>query len=131
MSYQSETSLDNNHTEVTFDRMIAYNDKQSTGLKNVVVSNPFGTNAASTTTVLCRRKDKYWRINEFRDYSINNQPAIVDNEPNGFKVSLNKPMFTTDRMRDFYLNVRLYFNPKTNQKISTDLMSVTHKPTEL
>lgn len=130
ITYESETNLNDNYAETSFDRFIAYNDKQSTGLQTLTVANTFATNTSNTSALL-KRKDKYWRINELRDTSINNSPAIIDNIPNASKTNPNKSLFNTERMRDYYLNCRFYFKPLENYKISTDLISVTSNPTNL
>lgn len=131
VTYEQDATLNNSYSEVSFDRFIAYNDLQSTGLQKLVPADIFGSNAPSTSVSLLKKKDRYFRINEIRDLSTNTLPALVDNIPNTAKVNYNKSLFNTERMIDYYLNLRLYFNPTSNVKLSTDLVSITSQQTSL
>lgn len=129
--YESEASINSSYSDVTFDRFVAYNDRQTSSLLTLVPANLFSTNASSTTTSLLRKKDNYYRISDFRDLSINDQAAFIDESPNLSKVDLNKSLFTAQRLRDYYMRLRLYFKPMEDIKISTDLASVTTRPNTL
>lgn len=120
--------------DLTFDRMIAYNTNQSTGLKplNVVDSyyeSPLGD------AVLIKETDNKWKLNHIRNYVEGKLPiwstnwtdiasypfSWIDKVP--VNANPNKNLFELDRLRDYYLGLRLFFNPTENAKIITDLVN--------
>ena len=128
--------------EVTYNNIIVYNDFQTSGKLNLI---PLGVNDVSSVigAASVTRKDSEYRIAEFRDYSLNNTAAIwdyswngiksfpfayIDRVPNASNIDHSKNLYTLSRFRDLYCGVRLFFNPKTNNKITLDtLMTQTQK----
>lgn len=121
---------------ITFDRMIAYNSSQSTGTQPLTIKNPFDLDVTGFTYV--RRTDNRWRINEFRDYSSANNSiwssSWPDIQSSPFKwidkvpanIDFTKSLFNSNRLSDYYLGLRLFFNPTENAKIVTDLIATVN-----
>lgn len=120
--------------DTTFDAAIAYNSNQSSGKIDIVPSTPYSSNSSSQ--LLVDRVDKKYRINGFHDYTQSNQEPIwrmdwdalqadypIDKVPNNLNIDPNQSLFNTRRFKDYYFGLRLFFNPNTNAKISTDVVN--------
>lgn len=134
-----------NVLDTTFDRLIAYNTVQSTGLQNILfkgVDNPFANYIQDGTDgVYATYKDFTWKINELRDYNISgsgfplftSQWADIKNDYFIDKVAENliidytRSLFEAARFRDKWLGLRLYFNPSANYRISTSVIDAKTK----
>lgn len=121
-------------TDTTFDRFVAYNSNQSTGIMPLSLKTPFATD--TTTSALVDKVDSYYRISNIRDrvidpttpiwskdYSTLSPYFYIDAIPNPNNIG-SPSFFENPRFRDTYMGVRLYFNPTTNTKITTDLTTV-------
>lgn len=120
--------------DITFDRMIAYNSKQSTGVRALeVLDDYYESNVTGNTLV--RETDNKWKLNHIRNYATPGLPIWstnwLDIQTNPFNwidrapvnVDPNKNLFQLDRLRDYYLGLRLFFKPTQNAKIVTDLIN--------
>lgn len=122
-------------SDVTFDRFVAYNNTQSTGIVPLTLKGVFDSDTL-ISSALVSKVDNYYRISNIRDRVISpNEPLwaeaydyiapyfYIDKVPN--PVNIGSPSFFEDaRFRDTYMGLRLYFNPPTDTKITTDLASV-------
>jgi uncharacterized protein YihD (DUF1040 family) len=131
---------DSNHknyydVDMTFDGLIAYNDTQSTGYKDLIKKTPFST-GYNSSAIAVRKVDKKYRISEIRDYVVDSTQPIwssnsqqlsstpyLDKVPNTSNISFSKSLFELTRFRDHYLGIRLFFNPKQNYRITTDIVN--------
>lgn len=116
---------------ITFNKMIAYNDRQSTGEVLVVVKdtqpNPenwYSQQVVNTPgTILITRKEKDWNLNELRDNVADPTKALfssawvdigngyyMDKVPNPANIDFEKDWNDMESLRDKYLAVRLKFD---------------------
>ena len=83
--------------------------------------------------MLATNIDNKWRINDLRDYTIDNTQPVwsnswidissdywIDKIPNN--IDYSKPLFNIKRFRDYYLGVRLFTNNSNNYKFNTDII---------
>ena len=121
----------------TFDKMIAYNENQTTG-EVILVSKEFPYMVDnSTSTAFVDKTENQYRINNLRDISNANTAIwsttwdalessyFIDKVPNIDNIDYNKSMFEQKRLRDHYLGLRLFFKPEEDIKITTDVVATT------
>lgn len=126
----------------TYDNVIVYNTSQSSGKLSLI---PLGVNDVSSTpgTASVTKKDREYRIAEFRDYTKDNKLAIWNSSWDGIKtfpfayidkvvnqsnIDFTKDLYSLPRFRDLYCGIRLFFKPAANIKISLDnVMTKTQK----
>ena len=87
------------------------------------------------TISFVKKTDKQWRVNGFRDLTLNNELPIwdtswnakasnpfyfIDKTPNFSNLNPDKSLFETARFRDYYMGARLFFNPVEDYKITLD-----------
>lgn len=134
---QSKQWIDKDY--LTFDSLIAYNSYQSTGKQQVIVKqlqDPFSSLLINPTNCMASKVEKTWNINNFRDYVINRNDSLftsdwnkiktdyfIDKVPNSTVLDFNKSPFELEMLRDKYFNVRLFYNPVSDYKITTDLVA--------
>lgn len=122
----------------TFDGIIAYNTYQSTGKQKIEVKqskDPFANLTLSPTNCFASKIEKTWSINNFRDYVVNRNDSLftsdwnaiktnfyIDKVPNTSVLDLNKSPFELEMLRDKYFNIRLFYNPVENYRITTDMV---------
>lgn len=124
----------------TFNKMIAYNSRQSTGLINLFPKNSTGDQYLDTQvqsqgndTILIDRNERDWTINDFRDVVVNyNTPLFrkddvsleseyfIDKVVNQDSVDYNKHWSQLESFRDKYLVIRLIFDNFDNVKLVTN-----------
>jgi hypothetical protein len=137
----------------SFDRLHVYNNTQSSGMFNAVVSNPLNyfevtNDPYSSRTVSIHRDRDTWRVNSLRDYTANaltgtnsvltknwaltdysnifrNNPnaGYIDFIPNPAYLNLTKSPYEIQRFRDKFLNVRVFFKPIEDYKIVINTIS--------
>lgn len=127
-----------------FDRMVAYNSFQSTGLQTLAVKNnqlPFSNvDETASTVTFANRADSHWNISELRDWSLNHSVNLftddwtatqseyfIDKVVDPNQIDTNKSLFDLSKLKDQYAQVRFYFNPTANHKIVTDIASTFNK----
>jgi len=128
----NETSGVFNPVNATFNKLIAYNSRQSSGYQDVVIKSPFELNI-DNNQVRAVNVDNKWRINDLRDITIDSAQPVwsknwndisssywIDRVPNN--IDYLKSPYETSRLRDHYLGLRLFFNPSFNYKINTDIV---------
>ncbi len=124
----------------TFNGMVAYNSTQNTGYQDLVLKTGFLTDESNDAAYV-KRTDRVYRINNIRDRIINQNESIWDSSwgtlqsspyvytdkiPNAINLDTNNFMFESKRLRDYYLGLRLYFNPVQDYKIVTDIVNTTY-----
>lgn len=128
---------DNEYTvqDETFTEFIAYNSRQSTGLQTLINKNvSFIVDNDNSSTLVNNLQGK-WRLNDLRDLILDNSLPIwskdwanissnpysfIDKVPNN--IDYNKSLFYTQRLRDYYLGARFFYNSSSDNKITTDLI---------
>ncbi|XAI97387.1 hypothetical protein [Leptolyngbya phage Lbo-JY46] len=122
------------NNNVTFNKAIVYNEKQSTGLLELIKSNKddlsqfinYPKNKPTSTEILISNSENFWRINDLFDISkseINNLPlmlsdcANVDKKINQKAIDQFKPDFDKGRIRARQSKVRLIQDEFTNYKL--------------
>lgn len=114
----------------TFDSIIAYNNSQSTGNLNLDFKDSAFESPIDGDTAIVAKVDNLYRINYLRDQTLSNNAPIWDFNRNNIPFYLDKvpflpnlgtiDQFQQKRLKDYYLGVRLSFNPLDNYKIVTD-----------
>ena len=119
--------------EITFDRLMAYNSCQSTGLQDIEyinqITNPYG-NLNDKVTVI--NTDKNYKIANIWDYSIG-QPILTSNcefinEPIDCvsfdeNIDYDKSPYDKGPLKDKWIKTRLYFNPEEDVKKIINLIN--------
>jgi len=119
---------------VTFNKMIVYNDRQSSGelILEAADSRPDADYMMQTVknvpgTLKIRKEDRDWFINGFRDYVIrydeplflpnDNNLVFMDKIVNQNVIDFNKSWESQERFKDKYLRIRLIFDNKIDTKL--------------
>ena len=122
----------------TFTSIVAYNDNQSTGLLSIDNKDRnYNVIDYTPSQALAFHKENVWKINQFRDYSIN--PGIpnftknwnsiqstypIDKVVNNDNIDYSKSQYELARLRGKYLIIRGTFNnPDKELKLSTELFN--------
>ena len=136
-SYNAWTK-DGNHT---FNKLVAYNDTQSTGELGVdIKSTTYESIEHNPATALAFHKDNLWRVNQLRDMSIstgipnfttnwNNIQSTypIDKVVNNVNIDLSKSQYELARLRGKYLIIRGTFNnPDKTLKLSTEFINTEY-----
>lgn len=130
---------------ITFDRFNAYNSKQSSTLRDLIVKvpNQYQDIRLNPTQTLMDRTENYWRFNKFRDevidlavpiiskswvntqlYYSNLGQGYVDSVIDPTAVSNTKSIYSQSRFRDKFFGIRLHFKPEGDYKIVTEVTSL-------
>ena len=132
---------------VTFTRTWLYNDSQSTGILNNIITNgntdPFISILYTTDSVYLYKADKTWRFNNFRDFVSPTATVpfvssswedlqsgyFIDKVPNTIAYDTTQSQYQIKKFRDKFLVMRLYFDPEanTNYKLLTQFASANQK----
>jgi hypothetical protein len=126
--------LDNNHPVeqrfVTFNKIIAYNSRQSTGLKTITPKDnetaaDFLENQILDRQgdMLAERRERDWSINDLRDHVIDYDLPLflkswddikaqfpIDKVPNALSTDVDKEWYELEILRDKFLTVRFIFD---------------------
>lgn len=131
LSVSSNFRVGDREVDDFFDRGVLYNSYQNSGLQAIArKTNPFlqSTPLVNTpATLFAEKVDSVWRLSNFRNqvdnYDVShftsNWDTIQDNYyidkvPNPDAIDFDKSLFDTQRFRDEYLGVRLYYLPDKN-----------------
>ena len=121
--------------DVTFNKAIFYNSRQSTGelsLVNKPANDPFRSLTYSPTTALVERLERNWKINNFRDNVVQTNPEQglftaswtnatyqsqypIDKVANTNVISSTKSQFELARLRDKFMVIRLINDDTANR----------------
>lgn len=129
--YSATSYLNQGSVDTTFDRVWVYNTNQSSGIMPLIPKSSFSTNNPGTASV--SKTDRKYRINGFKDYTADYNSKIYAEEfTNKYidKVPVNidntKSLFQSPTFKDYFIGLRLYFNPEENVKITTDIINTQH-----
>lgn len=127
--YSANSSINDNPTEETFDRVWIYNTNQSSGIISLVPKKNFMNSVP--TQALVSATDRKYRINGFKDFTADYTKRISD--PGTYPVSrvpvnlnYSKSLFENLTFKDYFIGTRLYTNHPDNLKISLDLVNTQH-----
>ncbi len=128
----------NGFKNTTFDRAIAYNTHQTTGVISLDKDKTFDLSYPVTNSSI-KANDGTYRINGLRDNTISNSSPLwssawqytqgdyfIDRVPNPNNINYNQSLFTQQRLKDYFLGLRLFFKPLTNEKIVVDILDVEY-----
>tara|TARA_R110000787_G_C13440484_1_gene446334 strand:- start:1267 stop:5145 length:3879 start_codon:yes stop_codon:yes gene_type:complete len=143
ITYLSEAEIYDENTDsweedenITFDRLWAYTNKQSSGIKKLINKNNTDhvfTTLNHNTEALLERNEKYWNINGYRDMSI--KKPVVDTSWASLKtnyyidkipanIDVNKSFYSQERIKDKFVKLRLYFKPTDDYRLKTSLVDI-------
>jgi hypothetical protein len=129
---------------ITFDHFYAYNTKQSSQKRELIVKQPnqYQNVTLPLNQTLMDRTDNYWRFNRFRDEVVDyTRPHLtkewlrrkdnyntlgqgyIDKVIDPVAITGNKNIYQLARLRDKVFNVRMFFKPTGDYKIRTNLTS--------
>lgn len=127
--------------DATFNGMIAYNSTQSTGYQDLLLKDNLFQMDNNDDSAYVRRTDRTYRINNIRDRILSNSNPIWDSSwgalqstpyvymdkiPNEANLDTSNSMYDSRRLRDYYMGLRLFFNPSEDYKIVTDIVNTTY-----
>lgn len=125
---------------ITFNKMIAYNSRQTTGLQTLIPKDLTSDLDYLPTMIsqnpgqmLITRKEQNWNINDFRDYRTDITSPIftkawsmiytdffIDKVLDPTLIDFNKDWTQLEVLRDKYVILRLIFDNFTNIQLSTN-----------
>lgn len=137
--YTAQTYLGEQLSPITYDGLIVYNTRQSTGQMLLIPKvNPYQSDT-SLSHALVDRTDYQYRINNIRDITVNNTEPIWDSSwdtlqfapyydklPNLANLNYSKSPYELSRLRDNFVGMRFIFNPTENYKIVTDVVGTVN-----
>lgn len=124
--------------DVTFNKLICYNERQSTGelilkVKEETEDYLFNQVQNNIGEIIIDRNEGNWNVNELRDYRVNYLTPIFTTEWDAIKdvypidkvinetaIDHNKDWNETESLRDKYLIVRLKFDNFVTIKLTTN-----------
>lgn len=134
--YQSELNEFYDVNDVFFNKMIAYNSRQCSGLMNLILKEDESSylyqqvNNLNNDEILVDRTERNWNINDFRDLRVDyNAPIFksdvqslqqnyyIDKVLNEDSIDYNKPWSQLENLRDKYLQIRLIFDTFADTKM--------------
>lgn len=138
--YDADTNSFKN-VDATYSNLIAYNSSQSTGKLNLTFNNESFPLDEDPLTAYVKRVDRQYRINNLRDASLSHLEPIwdsswtsiasqpfqwIDKNPNNVNIDQYQSLFESKRLKDHYLGLRLFFNPRRDYKITTDIINTQY-----
>lgn len=123
----------------SFDRLICYNNNQSTGQQDLVLlTNPYQNVFLQSFQKFIIKTDQNYKISGLMDLATG-QPVMTEN--NGFVggasyidktvnsavIDVNKSIYTQGKLWDKFVNVRLFFNPPQDYKKMIILTSINEQ----
>jgi hypothetical protein len=126
------STLDGVSSDLSFNRIWAYNSSQSTGFKNLVLkTNSFTTDYG--IDVLMSKVQNGWKLNNLRDLQLPNTNISssawanisLDYFTDKVPVNINSSpsLFQFPRLRDRWLAIRLEYNSRANIKLTVNLLN--------
>ena len=124
--------------DITFNKLIAYTSKQSTGLQEIIVKadefNYLDNQVVNTVgSILADRNERDWTLNDLRDFVTRYDLPLfrkdlvslapeyyTDKVVNTDALSNSKPWYELQSLRDKYLVVRLIFDNFDNIRLVTN-----------
>ena len=134
--------------DVTFNKLLAYNSRQISGIKDMVVKIPTADYLMNqivndATQILVDRNERDWTFNELRDYSSNNNVPLfrkdllslqtnyfIDKVVNPAAININKDWTQLETFRDKFLVVRFIYDESTDTKLIMNFITGDSKVSE-
>ena len=134
--------------DVTFNKLLAYNSRQISGIKDMVVKIPTADYLMNqivndATQILVDRNERDWTFNELRDYSSNNNVPLfrkdllslqtnyfIDKVVNPAAININKDWTQLETFRDKFLVVRFIYDESTDTKLIMNFITGDSKISE-
>lgn len=131
-----------------FNKMIAYNSRQCTGLMNIIPKDLeegdyLHNQVTNEDTFTIDRNERHWYFNDIRDYRVNYNAPIwnsnlrdlqdnyfIDKALNEDAIDFNKDWYELESMRDKYLVIRLIFDKFVNINYKTTFAISELNPSE-
>ena len=148
--YDNTTDSTVDERFITFNKLIAYNTRQTTGEVNLEVkdtnvdqANYLMQQVASPTpgTILIDRNERDWNLNDLRDVRVDYTKPIfdksitarqneyyIDKVLNASTIDFNKPWNEVESFRDKYLVLRLIFDNFDDVKLILNYSAELEKP---
>ena len=124
----------------TFDRILCYNNNQSTGLQTVnLLTSPYQNVFLPNNSKYVIKTDQNYKIAGLVDYSTNQPvmtkswtqlqtyPSYIDRVPNTTNIDFTKSAYIQGKLWDKFVNVRLFFKPAEDYKKIIILSSVNEQ----
>lgn len=126
---------------ITFNKLIAYNSRQTTGLLSLIVKDTASTNSEylvnqvtqTDNTVVIDKVGKAWHVSELRDIVIDyteplfkkddaslSSTYFIDKILNTSMIDVAKDWYELESLRDKYLVLRFIIDNFENIKLTTD-----------
>jgi len=120
-----------------YTKLVAYNDSQSTGLLDLIQKQPFQVHNVNNVALYTKMDNKY-RISDLRNFATTTDVwttdwtwlatvpfQYYDRVPNTPIFNYFMPYYNQERLKDYYLGLRLFHTGNT--KISTDIVSTLYE----
>jgi hypothetical protein len=138
VSIRNRSYYNGGFKNTTFNRAIAYNTHQTSGFMVLEKDKNFDLSPGAFYTPVKTADDTY-RISGLRDFSISNANPIwdyswvgkqnlyfIDKVPNLTNIDQNQSMFNQQRFKDYFIGLRLFYNPVQNEKIVVDIIDTEY-----
>lgn len=132
--------------EEIFQQVVLYNTDQISGLRNIIRkgnTNPYVSVTSAPEDVIIEKSEGVWKLSNLRDYNSSHYGAplftsqwdviqdqyYIDKIANpAITRTTSKTLFNTQRFRDEWLGVRLYYTPEySSYRMVTDLAGIQTK----
>jgi len=113
----------------TFDRLICYNNNQTTGLQTInLLTNPYQNIFLNNSSKYVIKTDQNYKIAGLMDLAIGSPvmtknwtllqayPSYIDRVPNTSVIDTTKSIYTQGKLWDKFVNVRLFFKSNEDYK---------------
>jgi len=124
----------------TFDRLLCYNNNQTTGLQTLILpSNPYQNVFLNNTSKYVIKTDQNYKIAGLMDLATGSPvmtknwtllqayPSYIDRVPNTSVIDTTKSIYTQGKLWDKFVNVRLFFKPNEDYKKVIILSSINEQ----
>lgn len=124
----------------TFDRLICYNNNQTTGLQTInLLTNPYQNIFLNNTSKYVIKTDQNYKISGLMDLAtgqpvmtknwtlLQAYPSYIDRVPNTSVIDTTKSIYTQGKLWDKFVNVRLFFKPNEDYKKIIILSSINEQ----
>lgn len=113
----------------TFDKLICYNNNQTTGLQTLILpTNSYQNTFINNTSKYVIKTDQNYKISGIMDLAtgqpvmtknwtlLQTYPSYIDRVPNTSVINTTKSIYTQGKLWDKFVNVRLFFKPNEDYK---------------
>lgn len=105
--------------DITFNKLLAYNSHQATGIRDLVY-NPLNKPQKETKNIGLERVNKTWRINQLRNYIESQDVTLFNRNAHAIFKTFNENSLTEkfigNALIDKYLIFRMEFNDEEKKQ---------------